>query len=134
VQIHFLHHHIVHHLDHVRERSKPLLTAIVGVTARFCATDIASRCLNHLDTILSRAVFAGESDIHLVQALLLAIYWRTPGDKSSWMKTGIAVRMSLALGLHHCFSDSFTNDFSDPRELLVSIQRYTRVCYPIAVF
>jgi hypothetical protein len=113
----------VHHLDQVRERSKPLLTAILGVTARFRSPDIVSRCFDHLDIILSRAVFAGESDIRLVQALLLAIYWRTPGDKSSWAKTGIAVRMAQALGLHHCFSQKFTNKFSDPRELLVSLRR-----------
>jgi hypothetical protein len=118
-----VHYRIVHHLDQVRERSKPLLTAILGVTARFRSPDIVSRCFDHLDIILSRAVFAGESDIRLVQALLLAIYWRTPGDKSSWAITGIAVRMAQALGLHHCFSQKFTNKFSDPRELLVSLRR-----------
>jgi hypothetical protein len=122
-QIHSLRYHKVHHLDHVREQSKPLLTAILGVTARFWSADIASRCFGHLDTILSRAVFAGESDIHLVQALLLAVYWRTPGDKSSWTKTGIAVRMAQALGLHHCFSREFTRKFSYSRELLVSLWR-----------
>ncbi|KAH8087267.1 hypothetical protein HD553DRAFT_193171 [Filobasidium floriforme] len=113
---------ILHHLDQVRERSKPLLTAILGVTARFRSPDIASRCFDHLDIILSRAVFAGESDIHLIQALLLAIYWRTPGDKSSWTKTGIAVRMAQGLGLHNCFSQKFTDKFSDPRGLL-NLQR-----------
>jgi hypothetical protein len=120
-QIHSLHYDIVNHLDHVREQSKPLLTAIVGVSARFWSADIASRCFDHLDTILSQAVFAGESDIHLVQALLLAVYWRTPGDKSSWAKTGIAVRMAQALGLHLCFSEAFAKDFANPRELLVSL-------------
>jgi len=118
----FLLRHTVHHLASVRTTSKPLLSAIIWVAARFWFPEIATSCFDHLEHVLSRAIFAGQTDLELIQALLLSTFWRKPGDKSNWIKTGMAIRMAQVLNLHLSFSDSFIEDHeADTRQLLVGI-------------
>ncbi|ORY27888.1 hypothetical protein BCR39DRAFT_536618 [Naematelia encephala] len=90
----------LHTVDYVRHTSSILFTAILAVSAKFFRPQIYPPLLTHAQTILNRAMAVGECDLGIVQALLILVYWKTPTDRSAWVKLGIGIRLGYQLGLH----------------------------------
>lgn len=67
---------------------------------------------------LNRAFAAGDCDIGLIQALIIASCWRAPTDRSAWIKLGTAIRLGYQLGLHKKRVDPLPQNEMDARMII----------------
>jgi hypothetical protein len=80
--------------------SSVLFTAILAAASRFFLRELHSPLLAHAQTLLNRATSVGECETGIIQALLILVYWKSPTDRTAWLKIGMSVRMGYQLGWH----------------------------------
>lgn len=82
-----------------------LLSAICAISARFFRLDLYSRLLDHTETLIARQVMCGNLDLASIQAIMVLVLWKTPEDRSAYIKVGLAVRAAQQLGIDRERSD-----------------------------
>lgn len=90
----------VHTTEWVRSSSTVLFSAILAVSAKFFRPALYPTLLAHAQQLVTRGIADALSQIGLVQALCLLVYWKEPEDNSAWMKIGLAIRLGYQLRLH----------------------------------
>lgn len=91
---------LVHTAEWVRSTSTVLFSAILAVSAKFFRPILYPTLLAHAQQLVTRGIADALSQIGLVQALCLLVYWKLPEDNSAWMKIGLAIRLGYQLRLH----------------------------------
>jgi len=110
----------LHGFPQVLDRSNLLFSVILAVSSRICRPEIYSRAASIVSNLLSLAFEQNSSNIEIVQALSIMVFWRNVEDDSGWRRTGYAIRMAYELGLHHIRRTSLPTGLGDCREILVS--------------
>ncbi|ORY90761.1 hypothetical protein BCR35DRAFT_299328 [Leucosporidium creatinivorum] len=90
----------LHTAEWVRSTSTVLFSAILAVSAKFFRPTLYPTLLAHAQQLVTRGIADALSQIGLVQALCLLVYWKEPEDNSAWMKIGLAIRLGYQLRLH----------------------------------
>jgi len=90
----------VHTTEYLRKTSTVLFTSVLAASSKFFKKDLYKALLSHANTIVSRAVLAGDETKALVQSLLILVYWKAPEDTSAWRKIGWAIRMGYQFLWH----------------------------------
>lgn len=111
---------LVHTLDRVRSESPCLLSSMVAAASKFFRPDLHRNLMDHSLAIVSRAVAAGACDTGLVQSLMIHVYWKSPTDRTAWVKLGMAIRMAYQLRWHEKQASQDELPEMDLRRLLVS--------------
>jgi hypothetical protein len=110
----------VHDLQFIRTSSSILTTAILYASARFWHPQLAPICHDHLLVLTARSFVQGTFDIGFVQGIMICTFWREPGDRSAWAKTGLAIRVAQQLHLHLSLRQREAGDPIQAKLLLVS--------------
>jgi hypothetical protein len=110
----------VHTFEYTRATSPPLTTAVLAAASTFTRRDLHPQLLNHIQTILNRAMSNGACDIGIVQSIIISVYWKAPTDRTAWMKIGWAVRMGYQMRWHHPWRTQLPADERELRMALVS--------------
>jgi hypothetical protein len=87
-------------MDFLRHASPILFTSILTAAAKFFRPEVYPMLHSHAQTLLNRAMANGDCNLYIVQAVLILIHWKTPTDRSAWVKLGFAIRLSYQLGLY----------------------------------
>lgn len=92
---------VLHTFEYIRSTSTVLFVLVLAAAARFFNHPLHSRLLSHGHTMIIRFTSNGEHcDIGLIQAVIIAVYWKEAQDTSVWIKIGMAIRLGHQLGLH----------------------------------
>lgn len=108
-----------HYHTYTRIRSSPVLfSAVLFASTRFYGSnpDISIRIKAHTELLLQRTVFSGDVNLTVAQAILVLVYWMSPGD-SAYQKLGIAVRIMCQLRSQWPFSSPENLTEEGQREL-----------------
>jgi hypothetical protein len=92
-------------------------------SARFWYAPLAPLCHQHLQILIARSIIQGEFDIGFVQGIMISTFWRAPGDRSAWVKTGLAIRAAQQLHLHLSLLERQAENAAQAKDLLVSSDR-----------
>ncbi|WWC73872.1 uncharacterized protein I206_107844 [Kwoniella pini CBS 10737] len=82
------------------------------------ATALVKLLLSHAQTLLTRSINNGVTDVAVVQSIMILMYWKLPADTSSWRKIGIAIRMGYQLYWHVPRTQSLPKDDTAARKIL----------------
>lgn len=77
-----------------------LLSSLLAVSARFFRNDLYDPLLDHAETLLGRQIVSGSLDLAAIQAIMVLVLWKSPEDRSAYLKIGIAVRAAQQLGIN----------------------------------
>jgi hypothetical protein len=72
---------------------------------------------SYTEVLVNRLLSDGRVSLQLVQALLVLIYWKPLGDKTAWIRLGLAIRIAHQLRF---------NEPRDPIALGVSTDAWLR--------
>jgi hypothetical protein len=98
--------------------SSMLLSAVLGVAARFRRPDLARQLLEHTDRLLFRNFGEGQITLAIVQTLLVTVHWKHPDDRSAYMRLGLAFRAACQLQLGSTIGQPLPSDETSARALL----------------
>ncbi|BGP51672.1 hypothetical protein JCM10450v2_007622 [Rhodotorula kratochvilovae] len=112
----------LHTLAFVRRNSTVLFASILAVSAKFSRPDIYPQLLANAQQLVGRGIVEARASVGLVQSILALIYWKEPMDGSSWLRTGIAIRMGYQLDLHVTRTSPLPDDEHEAR-LIMDIER-----------
>ena len=116
----------LHTLPYLRHTSPALLTAVLAAASRFFRKDLAQTLLDHSQTIINRELGLGTCDIGLIQALMTLVYWKAPGDRSAWLKIGIAIRLAYQLQCNSAVCKPLPTANTAARQVLVRLSSFRR--------
>nr|XP_019009527.1 uncharacterized protein I206_06176 [Kwoniella pini CBS 10737]OCF48308.1 hypothetical protein I206_06176 [Kwoniella pini CBS 10737] len=108
----------LHTLSYLRRTSTVLFTAVIAVASKFSRPDLHHSLLSHAQTLLTRSINNGVTDVAVVQSIMILMYWKLPADTSSWRKIGIAIRMGYQLYWHVPRTQSLPKDDTAARKIL----------------
>lgn len=91
---------IVHSTPYMQSTSTVLFSAVLFAASKFYRPDLHESLKAHFQTVLDRTVNMAACHLGLIQALMIAVFWRAPTDASAWVKLGIAIRLAYQLRLH----------------------------------
>ncbi|WVQ84822.1 hypothetical protein IAT38_006979 [Cryptococcus sp. DSM 104549] len=88
------------YLTYERMRSSDtLFTAMLYASARFHHPEICRGLYAHANMLVNRITTHGVLDVACIQALIILAYWSLPGDRSAYLKSGLALRAATQLRL-----------------------------------
>ena len=102
----------LHTIEHVRQNLPILFSTILSVASRFFLPQHHRQCHRIAKSILNLAAAEEICTMDHIQALVLVITWKDPGDRTILRKAIRAIGYAYELGLHASFEDNQTRDAS----------------------
>ncbi|TKY86733.1 hypothetical protein EX895_004373 [Sporisorium graminicola] len=102
----------LHTVEHVRQSLPILFSTIISVASRFFLPQHHRQCHRIAKSILNMAAAEEICSMDHIQALILVITWKDPGDRTILRKAVRAIGYAYELGLHAAFDDFPTADSS----------------------
>ncbi|OWT37226.1 hypothetical protein C362_05356 [Cryptococcus neoformans Bt1] len=90
----------LHTFSYLRSKSPILFTSVLCASSKFHQPGVFDTLHAHAQTVTNREVTRGAAKVELVQSILILIYWKSPTDKSIWIKLCMAVGMANQMRLH----------------------------------
>lgn len=86
-------------------RTSPVLfNSIMFAICKFYRPELVESMLDLAETAIFRCMRVAYYDVPLVQGILTLVYWKRPGDRTSYIKVCLARRCLQQLGLRLDFS------------------------------
>ncbi|GAC96400.1 hypothetical protein PHSY_003980 [Pseudozyma hubeiensis SY62] len=95
----------LHTMDYCRQNTPILFSAIISVASRFFSPQYHRQCHRVAKSILNLAAAEEICTIDHIQALILVITWKDPGDRTILRKAVRAIGYAYELGLHAAFGN-----------------------------
>lgn len=95
----------LHTIDYCRKNTPILFSTIISVASRFFMPHHHRQCHRVAKSILNHAAAEEICTLDHVQALILVITWKDPGDRTILRKAVRAIGYAYELGLHATFDD-----------------------------
>lgn len=92
---------------------------MLAVATKYYRPELHTPLLAHAHSTVNQATNKGQCGTDIVQSLLILVYWKTPADRSGWIKIGIAARMGYQLGWHLTAHRQLPHDERAARKVLV---------------
>ncbi|GAA5821093.1 hypothetical protein JCM11251_001958 [Rhodosporidiobolus azoricus] len=108
----------LHKVNYVRRTSTVLFTTVLAVSAKFFRPDLYPSLLASSRQLIGRAIVDGKASVGLIQAMLIATYWKESSDSSAWLRIGLAIRMGYQLNLHAQRTTPLPDDEFEARLIL----------------
>lgn len=112
----------VHTLQYLRSASTVLFSAVLFASSKFFRRDLHPTLETHFYTHLNRLVNSASCHLGLIQALMIAVFWKAPTDVTTWAKLGLAIRFGYQMRLHQPRKVPLPNDEGQAR-LVVNAER-----------
>ena len=93
----------LHTVDYCRQNMPILFSTIVSVASRFFQPQLHRQCHRIAKSILNLAAAEEICSMDHIQALILVITWKDPGDRTILRKAVRAIGYAYELGLHSTF-------------------------------
>jgi hypothetical protein len=110
----------VHTFDYLNSVPPLLLTATLAASSKFFSSRHHRNLWEYAQVLVNRAITAGDCSVEVIQALLTLVCFKSPTDRSAWIKIGIAIRLGYQHGWHRPRRRSLPADDVEARKLLVS--------------
>lgn len=107
----------------MRSSSTVLFSAVLFASSKFFRKDLYPSLESHFQAVLNRSVNAAACHVGLIQALMIAVFWRAPTDASAWIKLGVAIRLAYQLRMHQTRKTPLPLDDYEARQVAVSDSR-----------
>ncbi|GMK58557.1 hypothetical protein CspeluHIS016_0505890 [Cutaneotrichosporon spelunceum] len=98
--------------------SSILFSTVLAIASKYALPERHGTLLPHAESLIHRAINTGECNTALIQSLLILVYYKGPGDRSAWLKIGIALRLALQLRWHEARPAPLPADEGEARLLL----------------
>ncbi|CDS00577.1 hypothetical protein [Sporisorium scitamineum] len=95
----------LHTLEHIRQNLPILFSTIISVASRFFLPQHHRQCHRIAKSVLNLAAAEEICNIDHIQALILVITWKDPGDRTIVRKAVRAIGYAYELGLHAAFEE-----------------------------
>jgi hypothetical protein len=113
-----------HTLAFMHETSYALLTAVLAAASRFFHGPETYRALlDHAQVLINRAVADGHCEIGMIQCLMVLSHFKETGDRTGWIKIGIALRFAYQNGLHKALEDVDIHRTSEADRAQLNLER-----------
>lgn len=93
----------LHTIEHCRQNAPILFSTIISVASRFFQPQLHRQCHRIAKSILNLAAAEEICSMDHVQALILVITWKDPGDRTIMRKAVRAIGYAYELALHASF-------------------------------
>ncbi|EPQ25624.1 uncharacterized protein PFL1_06804 [Pseudozyma flocculosa PF-1] len=95
----------LHTVDYCRHQRPLVFSAIIATSTRFCRPDLHPRCQALNRSAMSQAAAEEACSIDHIQALITAITWKDPTDRTTNRKLRRAIGYAFELGLLFSFEE-----------------------------
>ncbi|UTT94262.1 hypothetical protein NDA17_003756 [Ustilago hordei] len=93
----------LHTIEHCRQKAPILFSTIISIASRFFQPQLHRQCHCIAKSILNLAAAEEICSLDHIQALILVITWKDPGDRTITRKAVRAIGYAYELGLHASF-------------------------------
>jgi hypothetical protein len=90
----------LHTFEYVQHKSPFLLTSILAAASRAFHPPLHAQLRAHAEKLLGKIFMKGTKSLEIVQAILVATYWKDPDDSRSFLLIGYAIRMCIEMDWH----------------------------------
>lgn len=105
----------LHTVEHCRQHAPILFSTIISVASRFFQPQLHRQCHRIAKAVLNLAAAEEICTLDHIQALILVITWKDPGDRTILRKANRAIGYAYELGLHASFDGMETANAIDAR-------------------
>ena len=95
----------LHTFDYLRSKCPLLFSTVISTSSRFFRPDLHTRCLQVQRSVMALAAVEELCSLDHIQALIAAVTWKDPSDRTVDRKVNRAVGYAYELGLHASFAD-----------------------------